>query len=641
MGRGSQKTKKASKIPRAGRARPEGGRNGPASKTDSWTLIIIAASVAIVTFMVFFPALRNGFVSWDDNLFVYENPHIRSLDFSLLKWAFTNQKYQWSPLRWISHAVDYKIWQLNPLGHHLSSIIFHALNAFLVVVLTVKLLEVAKLKIQPYPTGEEEMNFRRKALIAGVVTGLLFGIHPLRVESVAWVSERKDMLFAFFFLLSLIAYLRYYRHSYNRREKHLYYMLALVFFLMSVMSKATAVTLPLVLILLDLYPLERVNFRSGLSVWRRIFVEKLPFFAIGGTVAWINIGVHEGMGFVVPLAKLSFIDRILLAVKTFAFYLMKMIWPFNLTLIYGLPYNVSMSIPETAGLLLFFAVVTASCIFLWFRGKRLWLAVWIYYIVMLLPLSVIKVFSSSFAHDRYTYMPSIGPFLLIGLATAAIYEKVTGAKQWRLSLKTAGVAAAIAALISLSYITIRQTAVWKNSLVFWSYVIEKAPVKIAGAYYNLGNAYYADGLLDKAIEQYETTLRIQPGFKGTHYKLGIIYQSKGLPDLAIQQYETALRLNPDDMEVHNNLGVAYQSKGLLDKATEQYQKALSLSPDNAQTHCNLGNTYLSEGLFDKAIQQYQTALRLKPDYEKAYKNMRVAYMRKGLKNETTGNEKQH
>jgi tetratricopeptide (TPR) repeat protein len=536
-------------------------------------------------------------------------------------------------MRWISHAADYKIWKLNPFGHHLTSIALHSLNAFLVVILAASLYETRKRIMSLSPAAGETKQFLRKMLITGGITGLLFGIHPLRVESVAWASERKDVLFAFFFLLSLVAYLTYFTSAKNTQKKYIYYLFALIFFILSVMSKAAAVTLPLVMVLLDFYPLDRLHFRSGFNVWRSVFLEKLPFFIIGGIVTLANIGIHEGMDIVIPLVKLSFIDRVLLAIKTFAFYLMKMVWPFHLTLIYGEPYNISISISESAGLFFFFAGVTVLCAFLWYRGKRLWLAVWMYYLVMLLPVSVIKVYSFSFAHDRYTYMPSIGPFLILGLITATMYEKFTTLKQWRLSANMAGIALAIAGLVFVSYSTVQQIGLWKNSLVFWNYVIEKAPEKVPVAHNNLGNAYQSVGLLDKAIEQYQTALSLKPNYFKAHNNLGNAYQSAGLFDKAIEQYQTALKLKPDYMEAHNNIAVIYMSKGLFSKAREHYQAALRLKPDHAELHYNLGLAYQSEGLLDKAIEEYQTALALKPDIAEAHKNLGIAYIRKGLKNE--------
>jgi len=302
------------KIPRA--EVPQAGevhRIKGAFRSNAW-IWVPAVLVAAATFVIFLPSLGYEFINYDDDRFIYDNPNITSMGSDFFRWAFTNRQYQWSPLRWISHALDYKLWGLKAAGHHLSSVLLHSLNAFLVVILVAKLFEMRKRQTPLILAEEEDRGFRRKALLAGVITGLLFSIHPLRVESVAWVSERKDVLFAFFFLLSLISYLSYYRHRDpdNSQKKPVYYLLALVFFVMSVMSKAAAVTLPLVLVLLDFYPLKRIEFRSGPSVWRKVLVEKLPFFALSALSCVLTFLVQRACGAVTPLA-MSFI-----AMPTFA-----------------------------------------------------------------------------------------------------------------------------------------------------------------------------------------------------------------------------------------------------------------------------------------------------------------------------------
>ena len=403
----------------------EGKRNGRGPRQFSIKMWGAALVVGLITFAVFLPSLNNGFVNWDDDMFIYNNAEITSVSFDFFKWAFTNRDYQWTPLRWISHAVDYAMWGLKPAGHHLTAVVLHGLNAFLVVILVVKLLEAGKPKMRSLPAGEEERKFRRRALVAGAVTGLLFGIHPLRVESVVWVSERKDVLYAFFFLLSLISYLRYCALA-DKKGRAVFYILTLVFFIMSVMSKAAAVALPLVLVLLDIYPLGRIDVRPDWSAWRRVFMEKLPFFAVSGAVTLINLEVHEKMGAIKTLLEVSLIERVVLAFKSLTFYLMKMVWPANLSLFYGEPYHVSFSNFEDMGSLVLVAAVTLLCIALWRKGQRVWLATWTYYIVMLLPVLAVKLETLSFAHDKYTYMPSIGLFLLAGIGTALLVERIGG-----------------------------------------------------------------------------------------------------------------------------------------------------------------------------------------------------------------------
>ena len=205
---------------------------------------IIALSVALLTVLVYLPALQNDFVNWDDDIHVYENDRIQSIDFKSLKWMFISYTYagNWYPLTWLSYAIDYSLWGLNPMGYHLTNIIFHGLNTFFVVLIIMRLIEIAGVKETPFFTPEQD-RLQIRALTTAAVTGFLFGLHPLHVESVAWVSERKDVLYAFFFLLSIFSYLKYKAPS-AQKKKTLYYALCLIFFVFSLMSKPMAVTLP-------------------------------------------------------------------------------------------------------------------------------------------------------------------------------------------------------------------------------------------------------------------------------------------------------------------------------------------------------------------------------------------------------------
>jgi tetratricopeptide (TPR) repeat protein len=276
--------------------------------------------------------------------------------------------------------------------------------------------------------------------------------------------------------------------------------------------------------------------------------------------------------------------------------------------------------------------ITAICVVI-AKKQKLWSAAWGYYLITLLPvIGIVQVGEQAMA-DRYTYLPSLGPFLIMCLIAAKIYEKVTLLERRSPILKMASVVIAIAALISMSYITIQQIGVWKNSLTLWNYVIEKEPGSVPVAHNNLGNIYASEGQLDMAIEQYQTALRLKPNFAEAHNNLGNIYKSKGQLDMAVEQYQTALRLRSNFVEAHNNLGTVYKSKGQLDMAIEEYQTALRLKPNFVEAHNNLGNIYASEGQLDMAIEEYQTTLRLKPNLAEGHKNLGIAYIRKGLKNE--------
>jgi tetratricopeptide (TPR) repeat protein len=587
-----------------------GIRDALFSSLRTFAPALLAAGIA---FIVFLPSLNNEFVNYDDGRFIYDNKHITSISLDFLKWTFTNREYQWSPLRWISHAVDYKIWRLNPFGHHLSSIILHSLNVFLVVILVFRLLGAVKLKMQPSPLNEDEIKFRRKVLITGVVTGLLFGIHPLRVESVVWISERKDVLYAFFFLLSLISYLSYCAFSVKKR-RYLYYLLALVFFMMAVMSKAAAVTLPFVLILMDLYPLKRVNFRSGLSVWLRVFWEKLPFIGVSGAIAWINIGVHESLGALVPLVEVSFIGRALLAIKSISFYLWNTVWPFHLALVYGEP---QFSTSEYIGSLFFVAGMTVACISLWFRGKRLWLAVWIYYIIMLLPVSVVKIYSFSFAHDRYTYMSSIGPFLLAGLGVAFFMERLKGKNKAILFSMLAVIFSILAGL------TIKQTAVWKDSVTLWTSVMERTP-SFVRAYYDRGTAYLMLSKYSEAIMDFDKVLE-SSNYSEAYNNRGIAYKENGDYQAAIRDFSKVIELLSGSAEAYNNRADAYVMSGNYQKALEDLSRAIELNPKHVLTRINLCSLNNVMGNYQKALEECSMAIEIDPHNASAYKRRGFSY----------------
>src|SRR5512139_1367135 len=248
---------------------------------------LLAVSVSIISFFIYLSALQNQFIHWDDDRYIFENPHIRSLGPAFFKWAFFDfYAGNWHPLTWISHALDYAVWGLSPMGHHLTNNILHAVNTFLVVLLTVRLLEV--LKERREAEGAHTFLDDRGISIAGGVTGLLFGLHPLHVESVAWVSERKDLLCALFFLLSIMTYMSYVSDRNNRS-----YVLSLVFFILALMSKPMAVSLPIVLLILDWYPFERFG---SLDTFRKVLIEKIPFIALSFASAVLTVLAQEKGG---------------------------------------------------------------------------------------------------------------------------------------------------------------------------------------------------------------------------------------------------------------------------------------------------------------------------------------------------------
>jgi tetratricopeptide (TPR) repeat protein len=517
----------------------------------------LAAAVALVTFIVYLPALHNEFVYWDDNLYVFENPNIRSLDAAFFQWAFLEfHVSNWHPLTWISHAVDYAIWGLNPLGHHLTNIILHAVNTALVVVLALKLLEFVREQSALKETGSFLNN--RMILIAAGATGLLFGIHPVHVESVAWISERKDLLCALFFLLSVIWYANYV--SYKTYKT---YMLTLGFFVLALFSKPMAVTLPVALLILDWYPFNRI--RSPRKAWGSI-VEKLPFIFLSLFSSLLTLLAQREGNSMAPLDFVPLSTRLLVAVQSLAVYIQNMLLPLNLIPLYPYPKDVSLFSFKYASTLLLVMGATAICAVL-ARKRKIWLSVWSFYVIMLIPvLGIIQVGNQPMA-DRYAYLPSLGPFLLAGAGVAWISEKAFREKRRGLFITGATIIIALLLVCCLSILTVRQTAIWRNSISLWTYVIEKEPERIPLAYNNRGMVFYKAGMFDRALADFDQAIGMDPEYAKAYYNRGSTYDTMGQLDKAIVDYRKTISLDPYYYEAHYFLDQALKKTGPVDNRT--------------------------------------------------------------------------
>jgi tetratricopeptide (TPR) repeat protein len=584
----------------------------------SKNLLIVSILVALITILVYLPALQNDFVNWDDGKYVYENPNIRSFGFNSLQWMLTTfHAGNWHPLTWLSHAIDYALWSLNPMGHHLMSVIFHGLNTFLVIILITHLINL---------TGKDKHN-QKTSLIAGAITGLLFGLHPLHVESVAWVSERKDVLYAFFFLLSIYMYIKYV--SAEQGRKVLFYGLCLGFFILSLMSKPMAVTLPVVLIILDFFPLGRLDFKSGLISKRKVLMEKVPFFGLSLASSAITIMAQQVGGAIKSINSIGIEDRMLIALRGLVSYLYKMLWPKDLSPIYPYPTKISFFMFEYIASVIFILVITLFCIYSW-KKQKFWLSIWTYYLITLFPVLGIIQVGEQAAADRYTYLPSLGPFLLIGMGIARLTGRIIR-KDHGLDFRNlfAIFAVAAGALVLLAGLTINQTKVWKDSETLWKRNLKLYPDTSFQAYNNLGLVYKSQGLIDEAIRRYKTAIQMNPNYPPAYNNLGNIFLSQGQNDKAIENFRIAIKLNPKYSEVHYNLGLAYGSKGLVDKAVAHYMISIRLNPNFPHPYNNLAIIYLSHGLLDKAENNYKKAISLKPEWEIPHFNLGNLYERRG------------
>jgi tetratricopeptide (TPR) repeat protein len=393
-------------------------------------------------------------------------------------------------------------------------------------------------------------------------------------------------------------------------RKVLFYGLCLVFFILSLMSKPMSVTLPAVLLILDFYPLRRLDIRLAFSSHRKVLMEKLPFLGLSFVSIILTVLAQQEVGAIQSLQSATLQDRIFVAFRALIFYIYKMLWPKDLVLLYPYPSNVSIFMVEYVVSILLVLCITVCCFYLW-RKQKIWLTVWAYYVITLLPvLGIIKVGNQA-AADRYIYLASLGPFLLIGLGVAKLIDTGRIKKQclaFRRLFSIVMLAAVFGLLINL---TVNQGKLWKNSITLWTGELKIFPT-FTLAHYNLGNAYMSQGLIDKAKRRYQIVLELKHDFPEAHNNLGNIYQSQGLMDKAIEHYEIARKLNGAFPDAYNNLGAVYQSKGFIDKAIQNYKIALKLKPDFAEAHYNLGLIYQSKGLMEKANKHFGIAQRLNP-----------------------------
>jgi protein O-mannosyl-transferase len=567
---------------------------------------LISVLLALAILAAYFPVAGLDFTNYDDPEYVAANPQVSAgLSWQGVGWAVGSaHAANWHPVTWLSHMADCEIFGLHPAGHHLTNLVFHAANSILLFLLLRSL------------TGA----CWRSAAVAA-----LFALHPLHVESVAWVSERKDVLSGFFGFLCLWAYSR----SVNlksevsnpetprappvTRHSSLFYGLALVFFALGLMSKPMLVTWPCVMLLLDYWPLrrfERSGFKSQLPMLRRLIMEKIPFFALSAVSCVITILAQKAGGAMAPLEPLPLTQRACNAVVSYVRYMGKLVWPTDLAVIYPLGGRW----PVALVLLAVAALAGVSLLALWQRKQRPWLlAGWAWYLGTLMPvIGIVQVGSQSMA-DRYTYLPAIGLFLILAWGVA----ELAGTAQIRRAL--AGVAAA-GALSACVLVTQRQVLHWHNAETLFRHALAVTPKNFI-ACNQLGLYFASQQQMEAAQHWYHEALAIHPGHQHAWNNLGCVLTDLGKYDEAIAHFETALRLDPTLVSAHNSLGAALLKQGKTDEALRHFLEALRLRPGYAQTHYNLANALVAKGQASQAIDHYRRALQLNPRWADACNNL--------------------
>jgi tetratricopeptide (TPR) repeat protein len=539
--------------------------SGVAENFGKRSILVAAPALFVITFLVFLPALNNGFVNWDDPSYIYNNTKIQSFDLELFRWAFSSVVVgNWHPLTLLSHAVDYALFGLSPGGHHFTSVLIHSINTSLVFVVSVKLFGLAL----SAEAGEAGERARLKRVMTGAFfTALLFGLHPLRVESVAWVSERKDLLCALFYILSVIAYLRYATVEGARSS----YVLALVFLLFSLMSKPMAVSLPVVLIILDFYPLRRFGTSADI---KRLVIEKLPFFALGFVFSLVTLFVQRSSGAVSTLEAAPFVERLLVAARAYAFYIYKTLLPIELAPLYPYPKDAGLASVEFMGsvvLVLALSVIAVISV----KRFRAFTALWAYFLVTLIPVIGIVQVGVQGAADRYTYLPGLGAFMLAGaiLISKKVYTRLPFA------LIIIGV---IVVSVVLALKTRSQVLIWKSSVDFWTYELRLYPEEVPKAYINRASAYEKAGQYKLQKEDLDRAVELDPLNFSAYNNRGSAYGWLGEFELAAADFRKAIELDPGDVVAYRNLAWALTKTGDFEGAIVYYKLAAAMGSVEAE-----------------------------------------------------------
>ena len=508
----------------------------------------ICLLLTILTIAVYWPVTGNQFIAYDDQLYVTENPNVTAgLSWHSIQWAFTTFAVaNWHPVTWLSHQLDASLFGLNSGGHHATNLLLHLANTLLLISLLVRL------------TG----TFWRSALVAAV-----FALHPLHVESVAWVAERKDLLCAFFFLLTLHAYLRY-----TQRARWHDLFPVMLFFALSLMAKPMAVTLPFVLLLFDWWPLRRI----GTVPLYTVLLEKMPFLLLSAVSCIVTVLAQKTGGAVIAVESLGLFQRITNALSAYVLYLWKIVWPHGLAILYPLPTATPLRLAVFGAT--FIILVTIMSLRL--RKSRPYLLVgWFWFLGMLVPvIGLVQVGVQSHA-DRYTYLP------MIGFSVAVVWGMHDMTVNWRYGQNVLKVLAT-GLLIMFALQTRQQVSVWRDSETLFRHALSVTKDNYV-IHINLGIALWKRGLQEEAITEYRKAIAIVPLYADIHFFLGNALLNQGKAEEAIEEYRTTLTLRPDFRYAHTNLGVALQRTGRIEEAIIEYREGLRLVPEDYKAKDNL------------------------------------------------------
>ena len=589
--------------------------------------------------------VRNHEFNFDDPLYVTSNRHVQVgvTRQGIVLASIATHGGSWHPLTWLSHMLDCHLYGLNPRGHHLTNLVLHLVNTLLLFLVLERM------------TG---------AIWRSAIVAAMFALHPLHVESVAWVAERKNVLSTLFWMLTIWCYVRYVERPGSGR-----YFLVLLAFALGLMSKPMVVTIPFVLLLLDYWPLRRFHFGESdedtkrpphkgenssyqRSAAFRLVLEKVPFFALSAIVCVITFFAQQGIGAVATIQELPLRIRLANSLVSYVAYLKNMVWPLHLAVLYPHPGMLPLSETVLAALVLIFISVMVI------RSTRQqpYLSLgWLWYLGTLVPvIGLVQVGSQAMA-DRYTYVPLIGIFIIVVWGVAAIL------KNWPYCKIVFAISTGMVVL-ALTMITWRQLHYWQNDITLFKHtltvtnnnyiihnnlgnlLVQQGKFKEAtshyyealrinpyhaSAQYNLANALVRQGRLDEAIMHYNDALRIKPNYANAYNNLGLILAGQGKLNEAIALYAKAIKIKPDHFGARNNMGIALSKQGKLKEAIGHYKEALRINPKSAEVHNNLGDAFNQVSMVEHAISHFNEALEIQPNNDDIHYNLANALVRRG------------
>ncbi len=555
-------------------------------------ILLIYAALAAANFIAFSRLWHCDFVNYDDNVYVIENDHVKAgLTRQSILWAFSAPRNSfWHPLTMLSHMLDCQLFGLNPHGHHLTSLLLHTANTLLLFGLLMNM------------TGA----LWRSAFVAAA-----FALHPLHVESVAWIAERKDVLSTFFWLLTMAAYVRY-----TRARGAKWYLVTLLFFALGLMAKPMLITLPFVLLLLDYWPLKRLTYYP-LSAIRYPLFEKLPFFALAAAFSIITFFTQQSEGALE--LKLPLYIRIANAAVSYLTYIEKMFWPARLAAFY--PH-------QTENLPLWYSAVAALLLLavsIWVlrsASRRKYLVFgWLWYLGTLVPvIGLVQVGSFAMA-DRYTYVPLTGLFIIIAWG---LNDLLISLPHRKIILSTS----AFAALSALAICTHLQLRHWQNSVALFEHALNVTTDNDV-MHSSLGLEFASQGNFEQALVHYRQALQINPRLAEAHHNMSVTLSSLGRYDEAAAQCRQAILLKPNYFKAYNSLGIVLSYQKKYDQALDCFNRALQIKPDFAEAHNNLGAALGLQGKTEQAVEHFQQALKIKSNYADAYYNLGSVFQSQG------------